>query len=73
MKNEKRIKIFKSLEEAKKDEINNRKPAEEFEYVKVLILERLLDYIKYFEPIFSNKEVISIAESLLQHCGKLER
>ncbi|MGC9781291.1 MAG: NERD domain-containing protein [Candidatus Heimdallarchaeota archaeon] len=44
----------------------SQKPKEEFQYVKVLSLNRIISYITYFEPIFSNEEVsdiISILES----------
>ena len=43
----------------------NTKPKEEFQYVKILTLNELLGYIKYFKPIFSNIETQRIAEHLL--------
>ena len=43
----------------------NRKPKEEFQYVKVLTLIELTGYVKYFKPIFSNEETEEIAEYLL--------
>lgn len=44
----------------------NKKPTEEFQYVKILAVNQLLQYIEYFEPIFSNDEVQSIADYLLR-------
>ncbi|TDQ07153.1 nuclease-related domain-containing protein [Pedobacter metabolipauper] len=43
----------------------NQKPIEEFKYVKVLTLNQLLGYIKYFEPTFSTRETQKIADYLL--------
>ncbi|NHK33068.1 MAG: hypothetical protein FK730_17095 [Asgard group archaeon] len=40
------------------------KPREEFQYVKILSLQRLLGYIKYFKPIFSLEEVDGICLAL---------
>lgn len=43
----------------------NQKPIEEFKYVKVLTLNQLLGYVKYFEPSFSTRETKMIADYLL--------
>jgi hypothetical protein len=43
----------------------NHKPIEEFQYVKVLTLNNLLSYIKYFKPCFSTNETQMIANHLL--------
>ena len=43
----------------------NQKPLEEFQYVKVLALNQLLNYIKYFPPIFTEKETATIANELI--------
>lgn len=40
--------------------MSNDKPKEEFKHVKVLSLSELNGYIKYFEPLFSAKEVETI-------------
>ncbi|MBK0370907.1 nuclease-related domain-containing protein [Flavobacterium agrisoli] len=48
----------------------NNKPKEEFQFVKILILDDLLSYIKYFEPIFSVEETRSIANFLLKISNK---
>ena len=47
----------------------NHKPMEEFQYVKTLTLNKLLGYIKYFEPCFSDLETQKIAEYLLSIKG----
>jgi hypothetical protein len=44
----------------------NKKPQEEFQYVKVLHLNELLNYIKYFPPIFTRRETENIANDLLR-------
>lgn len=44
----------------------NSKPSEEFQFVKVLMLNELVNYINYFKPIFSNEETKSIAHYFLQ-------
>lgn len=44
----------------------NTKPKEEFQYVKILTINELLSYIKYFKPIFSSIETQRIAEFLLE-------
>lgn len=43
----------------------NHKPIEEFQYVKVLTLNNLLSYVKYFKPCFSTNETQMIANHLL--------
>ncbi|SDC42014.1 nuclease-related domain-containing protein [Niabella drilacis] len=43
----------------------NSKPSEEFQYAKILQLNELLGFIKYFKPVFSNKETEDIAGYLL--------
>jgi hypothetical protein len=45
--------------------LTNSKPNDEFQYVKVLTLSELLNYIKYFKPIFTSTETESIANFLL--------
>lgn len=44
--------------------MTNAKPKEEFKHVKVLSLEELNGYIRYFDPIFSAAEVTSIIEHI---------
>ncbi len=44
--------------------MTNAKPKEEFKHVKVLSLNELNGYIKYFDKIFSDKEVKNIFEFL---------
>jgi hypothetical protein len=44
----------------------NTKPKEEFQFVKILTLNQLLDYVGYFEPIFSSHETKSIADFLIR-------
>lgn len=46
--------------------MTNTKPKVEFQYVKVLTLNELLSYIKFFNPIYSNTETQRIAEFLLR-------
>jgi len=43
----------------------NQKPPEEFQYVKVLTLNQLLHYIKYFPPIFTRRETERLANELI--------
>jgi hypothetical protein len=43
----------------------NHKPIEEFQYVKVLTLNNLLSYVRYFKPCFSTNETQMIANHLL--------
>lgn len=47
----------------------NYKPIEEFQYVKILMLNDLLGYINYFKPCFSNEETQMIAGYLLKISG----
>jgi Nuclease-related domain len=44
--------------------MTNEKPKEEFKHVKVLSLNELNGYIKYFDPIFNDTEVKSIFDYL---------
>lgn len=46
--------------------LTNTKPKEEFQYVKILNLNELLSYIKYFQPTFSNQETQNIKSYLLK-------
>lgn len=45
--------------------LTNSKPNDEFQYVKVLTVSELLNYIGYFKPIFTNAETEIIADYLL--------
>ena len=45
--------------------LTNLKPNEEFQYVKVLTVNELLSYIRYFKPLFTNAETQAIASHLL--------
>ncbi len=45
--------------------LTNSKPNEEFQYVKVLTLNELLGYVKYFKPLFTSAETQAIASYLL--------
>ncbi len=49
--------------------LTNSKPNDEFQYVKVLSLNELLNYIQYFKPIFSNAETQTISNHLLNLQG----
>ncbi|MHA1761957.1 MAG: nuclease-related domain-containing protein [Candidatus Heimdallarchaeota archaeon] len=40
------------------------KPKEEFQFVKILSLDRIVGYITYFKPIFSDQEVYEIVKIL---------
>lgn len=51
--------------------LTNSKPNEEFQYVKVLTISELLNYIGYFKPIFTNEETQTIANYLLHLRQKL--
>ncbi len=42
------------------------KPREEFEYVKILTLDKLLSYVEYFKPSMSNDETQEIADYLIK-------
>lgn len=46
--------------------LTNRKPNEEFQYVKILTVNELLGYVNYFKPIFSTNETQRIADFLLR-------
>jgi hypothetical protein len=48
----------------------NNKPREEFEFVKLLSLEELLRYIRYFPPVFTSREREDLAQYLLTHSGR---
>lgn len=48
----------------------NAKPEIEFNYVKVLSVNELLRYIRYFKPVFSGKEVHGISDFLLSMCRR---
>lgn len=43
----------------------NQKPKEEFQYVKILTLKELCNYVEYFNPIFSDTEIQTMAKYLL--------
>jgi len=45
--------------------LTNSKPNEEFQYVKILTVNELLGYVKYFKSTFSNNETQEIANYLL--------
>jgi hypothetical protein len=44
----------------------NSKPIEDFQHVKILTVNQLLGYVKYFKPIFSIEETQRIADFILQ-------
>lgn len=44
----------------------NEKPKEDFRYVKIKLLKELNSYLEFLDPIFSNKEVESIANFLIK-------
>jgi hypothetical protein len=44
----------------------NKRPVEEFQYVKILTLNELLGYINYFKPVFSTTETQRIVQFLLR-------
>jgi hypothetical protein len=46
--------------------LTNKKPKEEFQYVKILTLNELLSYVNYLKPTFSNIETQRIAEFLIE-------
>ena len=46
--------------------MTNAKPQEEFQYVKILTLNKLLGYINYFKPTFSINETQRIADFILR-------
>jgi hypothetical protein len=45
--------------------LTNTKPKEEFQHVKILTLNELLNYVNYFKPIFSTAETQRISEFLI--------
>ena len=45
--------------------IINRKPNEEFEYVKILTLNELVGYVEFFKPSLSNAETQNLADYLI--------
>jgi hypothetical protein len=45
--------------------LTNNKPKEEFQFVKILSVDELIGYVKYFKPIFSNAETQRIADFLI--------
>ncbi|HEU4470431.1 MAG TPA: nuclease-related domain-containing protein [Flavisolibacter sp.] len=47
----------------------NKKPSEDFQFVKVLTLNQLLSYIKHFPPVFTRDETESIANELIRLSG----
>ncbi|MEY4962917.1 MAG: hypothetical protein RLZZ323_236 [Bacteroidota bacterium] len=47
----------------------NSKPNEEFQYVKILTVKELMNYINYFKPIYSSDETSKIAEKILEMNG----
>lgn len=46
--------------------LTKTKPIEEFQYVKILTIDELINYINYFKPIFSSDETKKIAEMIIQ-------
>lgn len=47
--------------------MTNAVPSGEFEYVKILPLNQLVSYVKYFKPIFNDDETKEIADYLLSY------
>ncbi|MBN9285606.1 MULTISPECIES: nuclease-related domain-containing protein [unclassified Flavobacterium] len=47
----------------------NTKPQEEFQYVKIVTVNELLNYVNHFKPIFSSAETKRIAEMILRING----
>lgn len=45
--------------------MTNTKPKEEFQFVKILTVDELIRYVKYFKPVFSNDETQKIADFLI--------
>lgn len=45
----------------------NQKPIEEFQYVKIVTLKELLNYVEYFKPCFSRNETQYIADYIRNH------
>ncbi|MFD2148273.1 nuclease-related domain-containing protein [Mucilaginibacter antarcticus] len=48
----------------------NKKPLEQFPFVKILSLADLLKYVNYFQPCFSNDETLKIANYLISVQGR---
>jgi hypothetical protein len=48
----------------------NTKPREEFQYVKILTCDELINYVNYFKPVFTFEETKRITEILLEMCDK---
>ena len=46
--------------------LTNSKPNEEFQYVKILTVNELLSYVRYFKPMFTSAETQAIASYLLK-------
>jgi uncharacterized protein YfbU (UPF0304 family) len=44
----------------------NKRPVEEFQYVKILTLSELTSYVTYFQPIFSVEETHAIADYFIR-------
>lgn len=49
----------------------NTKPREEFQYVKILNCDELINYVYYFKPVFNFEETKRITEILLEMCDEL--
>ncbi|NCU04749.1 MAG: NERD domain-containing protein [Chitinophagaceae bacterium] len=45
--------------------LTNSKPNEEFQHVKILTLDELLSYVRYFKPVLSSEETEAISTYLL--------
>jgi len=45
--------------------LTTSKPKDEFQHVKILTLNELVSYIKYFKPMFSKTETRRIADMIL--------
>lgn len=48
----------------------NTKPKEEFQYVKIVTCDELINYVNYFKPVFTFGETKRIAEMLLELCDE---
>ncbi len=49
--------------------LTNSRPNEEFQHVKVLTVNELLGYVRYFKPMFTSVETQAIASYLLNLKG----
>lgn len=49
----------------------NKRPAEEFQFVKILTLSELISYVEYFQPIFSIQDVQSIADYFIRRSNNI--